>query len=258
MKDRLAKVCAGGVHAKIAGQGQAVVLISGLGGLASFWSPVAERLSENYRVISFDHPGVGESETVAEQHIENIATAALAILDELGISRAHIVGHSTGSLVAQAFGLDFAERTNSVVLSSGWGIADQRFNDLFQLRKTVLQTLGYAQYRMLGNLLAYPSKEYNEMEFPPPKEKSALATLMAERIDMLLSYSRFTSLGEIASPVLVIGAEDDWIVPYHHSVELATAIPQAQLREFSGGHFAPQVRPQGYARLLDEFFTGAT
>ncbi|MEA3125679.1 MAG: aminoacrylate hydrolase, partial [Caballeronia sp.] len=56
-----------GIHYEAAGSGDALVCISGLGGLASFWRPAAASFADRYRVISFDHPGVGRSNREGDQ-----------------------------------------------------------------------------------------------------------------------------------------------------------------------------------------------
>jgi len=70
---------------------------------------------------------------------------------------------------------------------------------------------------------------------------------------MLLDFDRFAELGKIKGPVLVIGAEDDLMIPFHHSREIAAAIAGARLECVQGGHFHPATRPQIFAQLLADF-----
>ncbi|MBY6208632.1 MULTISPECIES: alpha/beta fold hydrolase [Halomonas] len=246
----------GDVSAISQGEGEVVLLISGLGGEGHFWLPVMRHLSDVYRVISFDHPGVARSRSRGVQRIDEICRVALDILDQEGVGRAHVVGHSTGSLVAQALGLDQPERIQSLVLSSGWSRTDRRFRKLFELRKQVLKDSGGQAYRTLGNLLAFPSALYSQFDFPPANFSDSQVEVMLARIDMLLGYSRHDELGELNAPTLVVGAEDDWIVPFHHAEELAGAIGGARLETLNGGHFTPKTRPEAYATLLESFFRG--
>lgn len=232
-----------------------MLLVCGLGGLGRFWDPVMTRLAGAYRLIAFDHPGVGESGPVPEQRVEGIVDACLDILDDAGIEQAHIVGHSTGGLVAQAMALDHGERAGRIVLSATWAFADRRFRDLMEFRKRVLQRMGLAEYQRLGELLAHPSPFYKADSAPSPggTEDPGHHQVIADRIDMLLGYHRQEDLARITHPTLVIGAGDDWLVPFQHSEELAGSIPGAQLRELSGGHFTPKVRPAEYAEILGDF-----
>lgn len=245
------------------GQGPAVILISGLGGLGVFWKPVIERLSSRYRVVTFDHPGVGRSAIDGSPSIPGIVQAVLQVMEDMGLERAHLVGHSTGSLVAQAMALDHPKQVISVVLSSGWAKPDKRFEDFFAYRQYVLTRLGGTAYSALTRLIAYPSSYYAEhFAAEPPldfDEPSSVDVAMSQaRMDMLLNYSRHGELGAINRPVTVIGAPDDYIVPFHHSRELARLIPGAALIELHGGHFAPVTRTFAYCALLESFWESVT
>lgn len=247
----------GSLRAYCQGSGQPLLLIPGLAGKAQVWQAVVGRLADQYRIISFDHPGMGGSASNGQQSIEGILAAALDVLDDFAVENAHIVGHSTGSLVAQAIALDHPGRMKSLVLSSGWAAVDQRFRDLFQMRKSVLQHLGAEAYENLGALLGLPPGSYSRAQPPPAEDHQRYQTIMAERIDMLLNYSRASEMGTISHPTLVISSTDDWLVPPHHSRELAEAIPGADLRELSGGHFPQVINPEGYAQALREFLSTA-
>ena len=69
------------IYAQERGSGIPVVLISGLGGLAEFWQPVVDQLKDDYRVITFDHPGVGRSEIEGSPNILGIRNALRRLLD---------------------------------------------------------------------------------------------------------------------------------------------------------------------------------
>jgi aminoacrylate hydrolase len=241
------------------GQGQPVVLISGLGGLSSFWQPVVDALSSDYRVITFDHPGVGQSEIEGLPTIPGIVDSLLRVLDEKGIEQAHLVGHSTGSLVTQCMALDHAQRVGSIVLSSGWARPDKRFQDFFAYRKYLLAQLGGAAYTALTRLVAYPSQWYGEhfavdrpLDFDEPSTVDVAMT--QARMDMLLTYNRRDELPSLNVPARVIGARDDYVIPFHHSQELASLVPGAGLIELSGGHFAPVTRTDAYTAVLRQFW----
>ncbi|EJX0978110.1 alpha/beta fold hydrolase, partial [Acinetobacter baumannii] len=78
--------------------------------------------------------------------------------------------------------------------------------------------------------------------------------MILKRIDMLLSYSRLEELNSIQHSALVIGANDDYVIPFLHSKQLFQAISNAQLVELSGGHFTPKVKPAAYAEIVNKFW----
>lgn len=246
---------------QIRGNGPALVLISGLGGLGAFWDPVQARLSEHYSVITFDHPGTGKSQRVAPQHIDAIVAAVLDILHAEQIESAHFVGHSTGSIVTQAIALDHRERCARIVLSGGWARVDARFRDLFAYRKFLLQKVGGAAYTALSQLGGYDGRWYSEhLAKPGVPDFEAVSSIdidtVVSRIDMLLGYERADELGKLDIETLVIGASDDFIVPLYHSEDLARRIPGARLVQTMGGHFFPQVDPGAFSEQIMKFLGG--
>lgn len=244
----------------IEGTGETVVLISGLGGRSSFWNEVKQYLISSFQVITLDHPGVGQSPISGDPTIPGIAEAVIQILDHYKIQEAHILGHSTGSLVTQCLALDYSNRVKSIVLSSGWAKPDQRFIDFFNYRKETLNSMGEDAYNELTRYIAFPS-EYYAQNFMKETTHSTLSPnkeMITKRIDMLLSYSRLEDLHEIQKDALVIGANDDFVIPFLHSKQLFHAIQNAALIELSGGHFTPKVKPAAYAEIVKKFWESVT
>jgi aminoacrylate hydrolase len=246
-----------GIHYEAVGSGDAIVCIAGLGGLASFWRPVAALLAEQYRVISFDHPGVGRSAANTDQRIPLIAQAALDVLNAEHLSHAHFIGHSTGSLVVQTLALDYRARCRKIVLSGGWARTDRRFRDLFDLRRHMLEKLGMRAYSAFSKLGGYDAQWYENHVASAPLEFGGESDFdvqtVVHRIEMLLAYERADELAALDMDALVIGARDDFIVPFYHSEDLAHRIPDATLVETNGGHFFPQVDPDAFASRIGVF-----
>jgi pimeloyl-ACP methyl ester carboxylesterase len=75
------------------GRGEPILFIPGMMGLLDAWKFQLEYFSSNYRCISFDHRGTGESDKPSNAYsTELVAQDAIALLDKLGIEKAHIVG----------------------------------------------------------------------------------------------------------------------------------------------------------------------
>jgi 3-oxoadipate enol-lactonase len=100
----------------VAGSGPAVLLIQGTGLAGQAWEPQVIDFAHNYTVITFDNRGVGKSELGAAISIEIMANDAWLLLNHLGITRAHIVGHSLGGSVAQQLALSHPEIIESLSL----------------------------------------------------------------------------------------------------------------------------------------------
>jgi aminoacrylate hydrolase len=250
------------LHVTRQGEGAPVVLIPGLGGTASFWSPILSALA-GYSVVLADHRGCGASERPkGDYHIARLARDILEILDAHKIDRAHVVGHSTGGVIAQYLALHAPERVNRLVLSASWMRTDAYFQLLFATRRDVLLAAGPATYNRLGALLAYPPGWFTGREAEIDRSAAAAErelapiSVTAARITMLLEDCETPDAGRITAPTLVMGARDDAIVPWHHAEMLAATIPHAALLAFEGGHFFPRVHPARYGAVLAEFLGG--
>jgi pimeloyl-ACP methyl ester carboxylesterase len=99
------------------GSGEPVLLVSPV--LADGFLPlVAEpELADSYRLIRYHRRGwVGSTHTLPPVHIADHAADAAALLDHLGIRRAHVAGHSAGAVVAAQLSLDSPETVHTVTL----------------------------------------------------------------------------------------------------------------------------------------------
>lgn len=245
---------------EVTGQGAPLVLIPGLGGDGRFWSPVVRRLEKDFRVISVDHRGAGRSDRPGEGYsIARIAADVFGILDQEGVPRAHIAGHSTGGAVAQVMALRQAERLASCTISSSWLKADARFRTLFKLRQNLLREEKFEAYQELTHVLGYPpdwmDSHQSELAETVAKARQTLspAAVQIARIAMLLAHDTEQQAEAISTPTLVIGAVDDAMLPLSYSEHIASRIQGAQLAKVKGGHFHPRTEPEQFAALVHSF-----
>lgn len=97
------------IHHERHGSGPPLVLIHGLGGTSSIWSPVLERLGAERELIALDMPGFGRSDPLPggmRPSAANLAAAIADLLAGLGVERPHVAGNSLGGWVA----LELAKR----------------------------------------------------------------------------------------------------------------------------------------------------
>lgn len=103
-----------------AGEGDPVVCVHGLGGTKASFLPTVAALAHRHRVLALDLPGFGDSDKplTAAYDAPYFADSVIALLDELGIERAHLIGNSMGGRVAIELGLLHPERVEKVALLS--------------------------------------------------------------------------------------------------------------------------------------------
>ena len=100
------------------GEGSDVLLIAGLGDPAETWAGQMHGLADRYRLIAFDNRGVGRSplRDAAPLTIASMADDAAAVLERRGVRAAHVLGHSGGSVIAQALALRRPELVRGLTL----------------------------------------------------------------------------------------------------------------------------------------------
>ena len=243
------------------GTGPPLLLVSGLGGVASFWKPHVAPLAERHRVVVHDHRGTGaSSKSRIEYSIAQMLGDVLQLMDHLEISKADLVGHSTGGAIGQTMALDYAGRLDRLVLSATWTAADEYFRRLFDMRSSILRNGGVEAYvRSQAVFMFPPGWVKDRMAAMLKQEDDAIRTfppaeVMLSRIRAILRFDRHAELGNIAAPCLVMGARDDIITPAYFSEELGRLIPGAETVILPmGGHFFPQSQPESFREHLSRF-----
>ncbi len=114
------------LHYKTAGDGAPVLLIPGLASDHASWGPVAPSLSKQFALIIPDNRGAGQTKTKGPIAIEAMARDYLALLDHLGVSRAHVLGHSMGGVVAMTLAAMAPDRVDRLVLAASCAMRPAR------------------------------------------------------------------------------------------------------------------------------------
>lgn len=247
------------------GQGPSVLLVSGLGGTASYWNAQIEALSQHYHLIVHDHRGTGQStRSEITYSVDQMSADTIALMDHLGLERAHLVGHSTGGAIGQTLAITAPQRIESMVLYATWTKTDAFMGRLMRARKALLQN-GIDDYIELSPALLYPDWWVNSN----PEKLAALdkaakagfssASIAGSRCQAVIDFDRSNELDRITQPTCVLCARDDFLTPLYFSEDIAQKIPGAQLKVLEkGGHAVSQVDPDGFNAAVLEFLHSVT
>jgi len=131
IESRSAQVEGIGIHYLIAGHGPAVILLHGYTQTSRMWRPLIPKLVQKFTVIAPDLPGIGDSD-IPKDGLD-MKTAAIRIhvlVKSLGISKARVVGHDIGLMVAYAYAAQFPTEVEKLVVMdaflpgvAGWELA---------------------------------------------------------------------------------------------------------------------------------------
>ena len=257
----------------------AVLLIMGAAGSMDRWEePFCERLAAAGRyVIRYDHRDTGGSTTYPAGKpgytSDELFADPLAILDHLGVERAHLVGLSMGGAIAQMIAIEHPERVLSLTLmsTSPVGTGGSRRCRPCPTR-CARSSAASSRPSPTGPTARRRSRSMLEGERPYAGSRGldepAMRALLGRVYDrssslpsannhFILEGSETTRarLAEITAPTLVIHGADDPLFPLPHGEALAREIPRAELLVIDGlGHEFP---PSAWEEVLPALI-GAT
>jgi len=126
------------------GTGIPILCIHGITANCRCWGVLAAALAPEYRVMAMDLRGRGRSDKPSkgyslDHHLRDICS----VLDDLGMDRPVIMGHSLGAFIALAFGAEYPGRVDRLILVDGGGdLSQQQFQNVFEAIKPSLDRLG--------------------------------------------------------------------------------------------------------------------
>jgi pimeloyl-ACP methyl ester carboxylesterase len=255
-----------GIRLQIAsfGTGEPLVLACGTCQDHRLWAPLLPILAERYRVITYNHRGIGDSERgEGPISIASLAGDLEALLDALEITRAHLLGWSLGSAILQEIAATRSDRVASLVLAFTWGRTSTYQRSLWSVLAHPWQN-GNRVLGIAGLALAFSPELLESDQFGPlmtqfdalfPSTPSQIATA-AEQWDADLLHDAVDRLPQISAPTLVIAGEQDLLTPPSLGRGVADAIPDGRYELLTGpgsSHAAMLERPQEVAALILRF-----
>ena len=245
------------------GAGPPLMMVAGLGGVASWWTDTLPAFTPHFRVILHDQRGTGRSSRVAVRSIGQMAEDARALMDHLGVVETAWLGHSTGAAIGVDLALDHSGRISRLVINSSTTRGDDYRRRVFAIRRLLHASAGPAGYAQFTSLLLYPPWFINaNSERLAVEEARAAAGLgdpavQGSRLDAILAWDRSAEFRSLRAETLVICAEDDILTPMPFSEEFAARIPGAVLvRAPTGGHALSRTRPDLFEPPVLRFLRG--
>ena len=236
------------------GTGTPVLLIHGLGLSGGAWWRTVDALSPTLRVITFDHRGIGRSESLRPSYTtEAMADDAVSILDELGLESAHVYGISLGGMIAQQLALRHPERIRSLVLGATQPggrravHADAEVMAFFRQRS-----------RMDKEEAAWASVEFNYGERCRAEHADRIAEDIERRLEQPFSVQAYRAqlfaaamhncygrLDRILVPTFVVHGAHDRVIPVANAHLMAERLPNCRLSVLEmSGHLYPTEAPE--------------
>jgi len=202
-------------------------------------------LEPHFRFITFDNRGAGRSAVPPGPYTTRLmADDAAALLDHLGIERAHILGFSLGGMIAQELAINYPERVDHLVINGAYArpnlaVVDPWLTLWDQAYEKQIDPVAFNLW-LLGWLLtpafmSQPDLVAAALEGEDPYPASAEG--IAAQTAAIRTHDTLDRLGQISAPTLLLFGAQDIVTPLVYADELAAGIPGAKLQVLDpGGH----------------------
>ncbi len=225
----------------VAGEGVPILLVTGWGADSMAWMMNIPPLAERYKVITVDNRGMGLSDRPHTPYtIEMMADDTIGLLRHLDLGPVHLVGHSMGGMISQQVALRAPERLRSLTLvATTANVPAPLSGSVVNLWSGVLEKIGIEAHA--DNVLfwtlsgAYIEQNWEMVQVLRQMMLDHWAQVPLDPIcfrrqgEACQGHQVPDRLGAVRTPTLVIGAEQDILIPARNSMDLAKAIPGAEL-----------------------------
>lgn len=239
------------------GEGDALLCVHGLGGTSNFWRPVVTAFADSHRVIAPDLPSAGRSEIDPELCIRSLVQDLLALLDELGVDKVQLIGHSMGTIVCQHIAIAAPARISGMVLLGPLAAPPDAARPAIAERAEAARSDGMLA---IANAIAdaalsretkaeKPNAQgfVREMLLRQPAEGYALSCLA-------LSEAQAADASAIHCPVLLITGDQDGVAPEANVASLDKSLPHSEMHVLEGcGHWTLSERDAEVVQLMRDF-----
>ena len=216
------------IHYELAGTGDSLVLIGGLGVHTGEYRPLIDALAQHHRVLAADNRGAGLSDKPDVPYsYAMMAADTLAAMDAAGVDAADTVGFSMGARIALELCLASPERVRTLTLIAGRPAGRSR-----------------RRVRLLTRFAAVTERDGGHG--------------IRRQLDAGSGYDVRGRLIDIQVPALVLHGRHDRIAPIAGGRELARLIPGAEFDAMPGGHLAVlRAQAVAYAQRINAFTSRA-
>lgn len=254
-------VALGPVTAEVEGEGPAVVFVHGLGASSNSFQPLIGAL-DRHRLIRLDLPGSARSKLPYEKiTLDNLVRAVIEAVRTLGVTRAHVVGHSMGALISQHIAAQNPDLVASLALFGPILEPSQAGREHLRERARLARSHGMAP--VADAVCAAGLSSATKAEAP-------VAVAFVRESHMRQSEEGFAQscealaeavaadLRAVRCPAVLVTGDEDAVAPPSMAQAIADKLKGAKVKILPRcGHWTPIEKPGECARALSEFLAEA-
>lgn len=232
-----------------------------LHGLSDSWfsySLVMPALAERYHVYALDQRGHGDSDRPDTGYaMADMAADVVAFMDRMGLPQATVVGHSMGSIVATELALAAPERLDALILigaNASWGLPE--LAEFLQVIDSLEEPIPAEFVREFQASTAYEPLPDAFMERVVAESLKLPKLVWRAALRGVVTTDYAARLGEIKTPTLVLGGEEDAFCTVEGQRELAARLGNAALKLYPQLAHSPHwERPEAFVRDVTAFLS---
>ena len=240
------------------GDGDAVVMVHGLGGTGNSWYPQVGPLARFFRVVRLDLEGSGRSPATGALSIASFAADVTAAMDELDIPTAHLCGHSMGTIVCQHIAAEHPERVKSLALLGPLAEPPEPARQAIRDRAAVARKNGMVP---IADTLVEVAISAETRSHQPAAAAFVREILMRQdaegyaRTCEALADAKSADLASIRCPTLLVTGDEDGVSPPPAVKALSSRISGSRVAVLPGcGHWTPIEKPTQVNGVLLNFY----
>jgi len=238
-----------------------IVLSNSLATNLAMWDQQAADLKAQYRVLRYDQRGHGTTDAPAGRYtFEQLIADALALMDGLGIKKAHFGGLSMGGATALGFAQKHPDRLDKVIVCDTPCQSTPTSTQQWEERIVIAQKQGMEPLVEPTVGRWFPPEV---MDAKPPHVDKVRAMIRTTPVNgfigcaaALADHNYAGAVATVTRPVLFMAGEKDGVTPTAMR-KLSTALPGSRYAELPGaGHISNMDRPDSFNQVLADFLKG--
>ncbi len=242
---------------------KALMFIAGLRVTMDMWHPIilSELAQSNYTVIVYNNRGTGNSDLgIKDYSISQLANDASCLLDALGIEKAHVIGWSMGSYIAEELALVHPNKVNTLILYGSGPGGEKAIPSSPELMETLSKVSGTPEEQARQILsFFFPQSWLQENpdiinQFPLLKSSVSAESTQKQAQAIVGWNGIYNTPSQIVQPTLVLVGTEDTITTPKAALTLVEKIPLVSLVQIKdAGHGWMYQYPEKFSKIVQTF-----
>jgi len=243
------------------GQGPTLIFLHGLFLDRTFWNPVIDHVKSQFRCVSFDMPGHGNSSWREGLDLGAIANDIALWIIENNISKVTLVGHSQGGMIALRIANKYPQLVEKLVLvNTSAQEEDPSRLPLWKKREAILLSSDESTRKNLFKMMQkikytnawlQENPIYAEKDIKKQIDSDQMMQVQAMNAAVIMRGNISELLKEINIDAIVLAGSEDIATPPPHSKEIVQLLPNSTYVEVErAGHSIPVEAPEALVKCL--------